>query len=191
MVKIIILIVAIIVLFVFMLFSIYKVFIKKQKGYKSSIFISLFLCIALSIFTIYLTVTKTYNKIVNEGDDFIVNVSSKTGDLTGRSATSFGKSTYDGVEKTLKNEAFISDPLKNKGVEMGKILNTNPNTLEIYLIFNKDFNGDILVKIKDMNNQEIGRSKLNLNKKEGEAGYIQFNFSELTTIETQSKIYIE
>ena len=92
---------------------------------------------------------------------------------------------------SLKNEAFISDPLKNKGVEMGKILNTNPNTLEIYLIFNKDFNGDILVKIKDMNNQEIGRSKLNLNKKEGEAGYIQFNFSELTTIETQSKIYIE
>ena len=157
----------------------------------SIIFIILFLCIALSIFTIYLTVTKTYNKIVNEGDDFIVNVSSKTGDLTGRSATSFGKSTYDGVEKTLKNEAFISDPLKNKGVEMGKILNTNPNTLEIYLIFNKDFNGDILVKIKDMNNQEIGRSKLNLNKKEGEAGYIQFNFSELTTIETQSKIYIE
>ena len=149
MVKIIILIVAIIVLFAFMLFSIYKVFIKKQKGYKSSIFISFFLCIALSIFSIYLTVTKTYNKIVNEGDDFIVNVSSKTGDLTGRSATSFGKSTYDGVEKTLKNEAFISDPLKNKGVEMGKILNTNPNTLEIYLIFNKDFNSDILVKMKD------------------------------------------
>ena len=125
MVKIIILIVAIIVLFAFMLFSIYKVFIKKQKGYKSSIFISLFLCIALSIFTIYLTVTKTYNKIVNEGDDFIVNVSSKTGDLTGRSATSFGKSTYDGVEKTLKKIHLILKYLflkKSLTVEFAKAL---------------------------------------------------------------------
>ncbi|WET47442.1 hypothetical protein PYS58_12685 [Chryseobacterium indologenes] len=173
--------------FLFMLYALFMLVIKKKKNFKYPILISLIVFIVLGCFTVYLTATKTYNKI----DDLLVKGASKTGEITGKTVTAFGKSAYDGAGTVLKNKTVIQPSIKDKGIEIGKIEQDDNNILQIYIIFNKDFKGNIMVKVKDINNEEIGRSTNYIEGKAGQATYESFMFEQPTDIQGQSTIFIE
>lgn len=173
--------------FLFMLYTLFMLIIKKKKSFKYLIFISLVAFISIGCFTLYETAAKTYNKI----DDLFVKGASKTGEITGKTVTAFGKSAYDGVETVLKNKTEIQSSLKQNGIEVGKILNEQNNMLQVYIIFNKDYKGNVTVRVKDINNEEIGRSTVYIEGKSGQADYKSFVFNQLTDIPEQSTIFIE
>lgn len=177
--------------FSFMLYALFMLIIKKKKSFKYPILISIILFISLGCFAIYKTVTKTYNKILNEGDELIVKGASKSGEITGKTVTAFGKSAYDGAGKILKNKIILFPLLKEKGIEVGKIVQEENNALQIYIIFNKDFKGNMMVRIKDANNEEIGRTTNYIEGKAGQATYESFTFHQMTDIQEQSTIFIE
>lgn len=111
--------------------------------------------------------------------------------MTGKTITAFGKSAYDGAGKVLKNKTIILPLLKEKGIEIGKIVQEENNVLQVYIIFSKDFKGNVMVKVKDINNEEIGRSTNYLEGKANTAAYQSFTFNQITDIQEQSKIFIE
>ncbi|BAP33406.1 uncharacterized protein CHSO_4369 [Chryseobacterium sp. StRB126] len=173
--------------FLFMLYALFMLVIKKKKNFKYPIIISLIAFISLGCFTLYQTATKTYNKI----DDLLVKGASKTGEITGKTVTAFGKSAYDGAGTVLKNKTVTQPSLKEKGIEIGKIEQDENNILQVYIIFNKDFKGNVMVKIKDINNEEIGRSTHYIEGKSGQATYESFIFEQPTDIQGQSTIFLE
>lgn len=65
--------------FLFILYAIFMLVIKKKKVFKYPFLISIILSISFGCFAVYKTITKTYNKIINEGDELIVKGASKTG----------------------------------------------------------------------------------------------------------------
>lgn len=165
--------------------------IKKKKSFKYPLFISLILSISLGCIAVYKTFTKTYNKITNESDDLIVKGASKTGEISGKLVTAFGKSAYDGAGKILKNKTIILPALKEKGIEVGKIILEENNVLQVYVIFNDNFKGNITIRVKDINNEEVGRATNFVEEKIGTATYLQFNFNRLTDIQDQSTIFLQ
>jgi hypothetical protein len=120
----------------------------------------------------------------------------KGGEAVGQTATEFFEGVSEGVESTLQCELSLSQDLQNKGLKTGKFSVTNDtagnnNKLTLYLIFDKDFKAPITAKAFDKNGLEIGRSKLAVEGKAGDAGYYDFMFDKRTYIEVKSKITIE
>ena len=121
----------------------------------------------------------------------------QTGETVGKSATEFFDGVADGVEKTLECEISLSNSLIEKGLQTGKyeikndVNQENDNILVLYLIFNKDFKQTLYLKAFDKKNVEIGRSKLEITGKKGDADYFEFQFNDKTDIESKSKISIE
>jgi hypothetical protein len=121
----------------------------------------------------------------------------QTGETVGKSATEFFDGVADGVEKTLECEISLSNSLIEKGLQTGKyeikndLNQENDNILVLYLIFNKDFKQTLYLKVFDKKSVEIGRSKLEITGKKGEADYYEFQFNDKTNIESKSKISIE
>lgn len=177
--------------FLFMLYAIFMILVKKKKTFKFPLLISLILFISIGSFAVYRTITKTYNKVINESDDFIVKGVGKTGAFMGKAATAFGKSAYDGSGKVLKSQTILSKRLKEKGIEVGKIVQTENNVLQVYLVFNEDFKDNITIKVKNLDNEEVGRASNYVENKKRKAEYIEFLFSPITDIQNQSKIFIE
>jgi len=124
-------------------------------------------------------------------------VLNKGGETVGESATEFFEGVSEGVDKTLKCEISLSENLNAKGISHGIFSinkengNNNRNVLTIYMIFDKAFDGEMIVKAYDKNNLEIGRSKLSIKKDAGETGYFDFTFDKRTDISVRSKIVIE
>ena len=124
-------------------------------------------------------------------------VLNKSGEAVGSSSSEFIEGITEGVQRTIDCEIILSDKLKEKGIETGKfsvhndsIGNAN-NVLALYLIFNKDFEGEIMAKALDKKGLEFGRCKLKLEGTEGDAKFVDFVFDKRTNIEVKSKIYIE
>lgn len=150
-----------------------------------SLFTILTLALAVVIFSCNRVKEKT-KETINEG-----------GEVIGKTATEFFEGVSEGVDKTLQCEMNLSQPLMEKGLKTGKFSINNDtsggenNLLTLYLIFDKDFNGDISLRAFDKNGLEIGRTKMNVNGKAGEAKYYDFYFDKRTYIEVKSKITIE
>ncbi|HEY8402252.1 MAG TPA: hypothetical protein VIK89_13380 [Cytophagaceae bacterium] len=121
----------------------------------------------------------------------------KSGETIGQTATEFFEGISEGVDKTLQCEITLSEELKSKGLKTGKFSIQNDtsggtnNLLVLYIIFEKDFKGTISAKAFDKNGLEIGRSKIEVENKAGEASYYDFLFDKRTYIESKSKISIE
>lgn len=121
----------------------------------------------------------------------------KGGEAVGKTATEFIEGVTEGVDKTLQCELSLSEDLLEKGLRTGKFSVENDsiggknNLLTLYIIFNKDFNSTIISKIFDKNGLEIGRTKLSVNGRAGDAGYYDFVFDKRTYIEARSKISFE
>lgn len=126
--------------------------------------------------------------------------SKKLGDTVGESMGEFGEGVAKGAEKAFDIEVNPSDELKEKGINVGKVLldsdtaaanRGHDNKLSIYLIFDKDYKDVISVKVTDAKGLEIGRSKDSVDAKKGDAGYYDFHFDKRTNIDSDSKINIE
>ena len=116
------------------------------------------------------------------------NTINEGGEVVGKTATEFIEGVSEGVDKTLQCEILLSEGLKNSGLQTGKFSIQNDtnggqnNLLAIYVIFNKDFSKPLLVKAFDKTGLEIGRSKLTVEGKAGEAKYYDFAFDKRTYI---------
>ncbi|MBR9861503.1 hypothetical protein GYB22_12320 [bacterium] len=147
----------------------------------------------ISVLGILLLITLSCSKVKKKTKETI----NKGGETVGKSASEFFEGVSEGVEKTLECEVILSQELNNKGLQTGKYtinndsLVGNKNQLTLYLIFNEDFKAPLTAKAYDKNGLEIGRTKLEVEGKAGDAGYFDFTFNKRTYIEVKSKILIE
>jgi hypothetical protein len=120
-----------------------------------------------------------------------------TGELVGQTAAEFADGVSEGVTQTFDCTITTAKNLESKGVSGGKFSIASDSTgsnnkLTVYLIFDADFTGDIMAKIKDKSGKEYGRIRSSaLNMKKGDAKNIDFVFDVKTNIESQSKIILE
>lgn len=124
-------------------------------------------------------------------------VINKTGEAVGKTATEFIEGVTEGIDKTLQCEIILSQTLKDNGLQYGKFeINSDTqgghnNILTLYIIFNKDFKGNIIAKVFDKSGIECGRTLVNVDMKAGEAKYYDFSFDKRTQVEVKSRITIE
>lgn len=120
----------------------------------------------------------------------------KSGEIASRTGSEFVNGIEKGIEKTFKSEIVLSQNLKNLGIEVGKVTINNSegatdNVLTIYLIFKKDFNQNIQVKVFDDENKEYGRTSQIITAKANEAKYFDFTFDNRTNIDGKGKVTLE
>ncbi|WP_052466943.1 hypothetical protein [Psychroserpens damuponensis] len=147
--------------------------------------IYLFACSFLLLFSCERVKNKTHETI-NAG-----------GEVVGKSATEFVEGISEGIDETLEAKIKLSPLLVENGLATGKFeITDNPlggkdNLLTLYLIFNRDFNEILRIKVYDKNGLETGRAKLEINEIKGDAGYFDFTFGKRVQIENRSLIVIE
>ena len=119
----------------------------------------------------------------------------KTGETAGKVGTEIVNSVSEGVKQALECEVHISDALKAKGIQTGKLEFASnggtDNVLNLYLIFNDDFNGKLNIKVIDEKGLEYGRSALQIKAAKGSAGYYDFTFDNRTNLEGKSTFTVE
>ena len=120
----------------------------------------------------------------------------KSGETVGKTATEFIEGFSEGIDKTLQCEISLSQSLLDKGLKTGKFAIENAdggsnNQLTVYLIFEKDLKSSVIAKAFDKNSLEIGRTKIDIERQAGEAGYFDFVFDKRSHIEVKSKIVLE
>lgn len=106
------------------------------------------------------------------------------------------KEVSSGVSQAFDISIELNSTLQEAGISLGKSTlsssaNASDNILNLYVIFNKDFTGTIMVKVFDNKGLEMGRVKTNLTGKKDEARYIPINFDARTNIDSDSKVKIE
>jgi hypothetical protein len=120
----------------------------------------------------------------------------EAGNETGQTVGKFVTGITHGVENALVVKVELSQILKDKGIEFGKITVTNDsegkdNLLNVYVIFNKDFKGTMFAKAFDAKGLEMGRAKITISGNKEEARFVEFHFDKHTKIESDSRITIE
>lgn len=120
----------------------------------------------------------------------------KTGEIVGKTGSEFSDGIYKGVKKTFDNTIEISDQLKAKGFELGEVLinssdSATDNVLTAYIIFNENFDQEIIIKVFSENGKEYGRLKEKLKGVKGEAKHVDFTFDNRVNIGTKGSITIE
>lgn len=132
----------------------------------------------------------------NWAKDKAKNVANKTGEVVAKTGSEFVDGVNKGIEKTFSNEVIISVNLKTNGLTPGKIIitstdSTTDNILSAYLIFEKDFNQQLMIKVFDEQGLEYGRANQMISAKAGEAKYVDFIFDKRTNIDSKGKISFE
>ena len=120
----------------------------------------------------------------------------KTGEIVAKTGSEFVNGVRKGVEKTFSNEVRLSDVLKSKGIQTGKILVSNSdsamdNVLTMYIIFGNDFSQMVVAKVYDEQGLEYGRAKQMVEGKKGDAKYFDFIFDKRTNIDSKGSIRFE
>ena len=121
----------------------------------------------------------------------------KGGETVGKTATEFFEGVSEGVDKTMQCKITLSEGLTKNGIKTGKFiidsdtLGGTKNKLSLYLIFEKDFSGNIKVKSFDKNGLESGRTNMNISGKAGNANYFDFIFDRRTNIEQKNTLVLE
>ena len=116
----------------------------------------------------------------------------KVGEVVGEFFTGVGK----GVDKDYQVKIQISTKLKEQGLSFGKISISNDtigkdNLMSVYIIFEKEYHGALTARVLDVKKLEMGRFKLNLSGKSGQAAFYDFHFDKRTNIDSDSEIIIE
>jgi predicted small secreted protein len=120
----------------------------------------------------------------------------KGGETVGKTATEFIEGVTKGVDKTLQCKIKFSPLLTSKGLHTGKFsIENGPNggsnnCFRLYLIFDKDYSGQLQVKACDKDGLEFGRTKQKISAKAGDASYFDFVFDPRSSIEVKSTIEI-
>lgn len=114
----------------------------------------------------------------------------------GETASKAVKGLKTGIEKATKINIELSDNLKTRGLTLGKTKLDSKNggrhnMLNIYMIFDKKMNRNVLLKVFNNQNEEIGRTKTLITGDAGEAKYFDFIFDKRTNIDRDFKIVME
>jgi hypothetical protein len=120
----------------------------------------------------------------------------KTGEVVGKAGSEFVNGVAKGVEKTFENEVKFSDQLTKQGLEAGKIVirsseHHSDDIISAYLIFNKNFDQEVTIKIFSPQGKEYGRTKAQVKGKKGDAVYVDFTFDSRTNIDGKGTISFE
>lgn len=120
----------------------------------------------------------------------------KTGETVGRTTTEFADGVSEGIDKTFQSELAVSQALQQEGLRTGRFSiagtdTTENNVLTVYLIFDKHFDKDLVVKVADRKGVEYGRVRQRVEGAPGEARYFDFVFNKRTQIESKSRLLIE
>ncbi len=93
------------------------------------------------------------------------------------------KGFNESLEKVVVDVDAELQPVLEVG-RAGKRYNdsTQTTTIVLYTVFNKDFNGQLILRMLDKNNQEIGRQLTSVNKKAEESDFVEFSFDKRTQI---------
>ncbi len=114
------------------------------------------------------------------------------GQKVGTSAATMVKSMKAGIEKVSKINLEVSENLKTRGVEIGKVTlgskGGRHNMLSVYVIFDKKINKNVMIKITNSQGIEVGRTSSLISGNAGEAKYIDFVFDKRTNIDRDHKI---
>lgn len=113
------------------------------------------------------------------------------GKVAGKSASEFGDGVVEGIDQTFGCTVKLSPELIAAGVTTGKYIlpdsaDKSLYTLTLYLIFDKDYTGTIQALVSSEAGVEYGRTKCDVNAKEGDATYYDFVFDKRTNIERKS-----
>ena len=132
----------------------------------------------------------------NSAKEKAKDVVSKAAETAGEVTTEAVKGVKAGIDKSLDCNIELSQSLKDKGIETGKMIisgstDSSSNILSAYFVFNKDFSSVVSVKIFDKKGLEYGRLQKKIQCKKGEAAFIDFVFDSRTDIENKSKFIIE
>lgn len=132
----------------------------------------------------------------NSAKEKAKNVINKAGETAGEAGTEFAKGVKQGIDKSLDCELQLSAKLKEAGISSGKFTissssDSGDNTLTAYLIFSKDVQMNISVKVFDSRGLEYGRTTQSITAKSGEAKFIDFVFDKRTDIESKSRFMME
>jgi hypothetical protein len=128
----------------------------------------------------------------NRAKDAAKEVINQTGETVGKGSTEFARGVAEGVDQTLQCNVQIGKKLQEEGLDHGKFrVDFHGNVLTSYLIFNKEFKNDIVVKVFDEKGEEYGRTRKAIQGKKGDAGYFTFDFDSLVRIETKSRFVME
>lgn len=119
----------------------------------------------------------------------------KGGEAVKKTANKAADEFNDLINRNMNCTLELSEELKGKGLSAGKFYieegkNNKDNKIVMYLISEKDFNGDIKVKVVNRDGLELGRTTVKLNRKAGDAGYEDIVFDERTDIESKSTITV-
>lgn len=120
----------------------------------------------------------------------------KAGDVAGQTAGEFLEGASKGVRKAFDVKITLPQNLKDKGIAFGKATVTSDslgtdNLLVLYVIFNQDYEGKLIAKVFDDQNQEMGRSIVTIHGKKDETKFIEFHFDKRTNIDSKNKLTIE
>ena len=132
----------------------------------------------------------------NWAKDKAKDAANKTGEAVAKTGSEFADGVSKGIQKTFSNEVIVSDNLKTSGLKTGRIIitstdSTTDNILSAYLIFEKDFNQQLSIKVFDEQGLEYGRTSQPISAKAGEAKYVDFIFDKRTNIDGKGKISFE
>jgi hypothetical protein len=119
-----------------------------------------------------------------------------TSETLARMTTELAEVTSEGVDKTYGSELAVTSELQREGLLRGRFYigstdTSDNNVLTAYLIFEKDFEKEIIIKVIDQKGTEYGRVNQLLTGKKGQAKYFDFVFDRRTQIKSKSMFFLE
>ncbi len=100
------------------------------------------------------------------------------------------------VSSSMKCEVILGKNLQKAGLHSGKVTfsstkEATDNILNVYLIFDKKFEGKLLIKAYDDNGLEYGRISSPVSGNQNKAGYYEFVFDKKVNLEYNSKFIVD
>ena len=119
----------------------------------------------------------------------------KAGDVAGQAVGELATGVSTGVEKALGLNVEVIAALAEKGISTGKVTvsdsSATDNVLNVYIIFAREFDGEITAKVFDPQNAEMGRAKVTVKAKKDEARFVDFVFDKHTNLDNHCKVVLE
>ncbi|MET1080839.1 MAG: hypothetical protein ABWY06_22735 [Pseudomonas sp.] len=108
-------------------------------------------------------------------------LSEKAGKVVGEGVTGFFSGVGSGVDEKMVVETELGEGATKAGLERttskASGMADSEKSFSVYLVAHKAFKGTLMAKAQNKDGQEVGRSKLEVDLKEGDADYQVFVFN--------------
>ena len=136
------------------------------------------------------------NDAIDSGAQKVESAIDSGAQVVGETATDVVNSIDKGITKSSKLDIQLSDALKKSGLSFGKYYFSNgvegkENVLSLYLITEQNTDRELRATLFDKKGVEMGRTKVKITQKAGDAAYHDFVFDPKISFEYQGKMTIE